>query len=298
MENSTRYAFASIVGKPNAGKSSLLNALIGEKIAIISKKPQTTRTKITGVLTTGITQFVFIDTPGLHKAKNKLSEYMLKQIDESFSDIDVAVLVTDMADEIFKSEIELIENFKSKHIPAILVINKIDTVKNKEKIAQRIKSFSDLFEFSAVIPMSILENDGVDILLKELENHSFEGPHFFPDDTLTDQPERVIVAEIIREKILNLMLDEIPHGIAVTIDSMKERENSDIMDINATIICERQSHKGMIIGKGGKMLKEIGSLSRAEIESFLNIKVFLNCWVKVSEDWRKKEKIIKDFGFN
>ncbi len=298
MENSTRYAFASIVGKPNAGKSSLLNALIGEKIAIISKKPQTTRTKITGVLTTGITQFVFIDTPGLHKAKNKLSEYMLKQIDESFSDIDVAVLVTDMADEIFKSEIELIENFKSKHIPAILVINKIDTVKNKEKIAQRIKSFSDLFEFSAVVPMSILENDGVDILLKELENHSFEGPHFFPDDTLTDQPERVIVAEIIREKILNLMLDEIPHGIAVTIDSMKERENSDIMDINATIICERQSHKGMIIGKGGKMLKEIGSLSRAEIESFLNIKVFLNCWVKVSEDWRKKEKIIKDFGFN
>ena len=298
MENSTRYAFASIVGKPNAGKSSLLNALIGEKIAIISKKPQTTRTKITGVLTTGITQFVFIDTPGLHKAKNKLSEYMLKQIDESFSDIDVAVLVTDMADEIFKSEIELIENFKSKHIPAILVINKIDTVKNKEKIAQRIKNFSDLFEFSAVIPMSILENDGVDILLKELENHSFEGPHFFPDDTLTDQPERVIVAEIIREKILNLMLDEIPHGIAVTIDSMKERENSDIMDINATIICERQSHKGMIIGKGGKMLKEIGSLSRAEIESFLNIKVFLNCWVKVSEDWRKKEKIIKDFGFN
>lgn len=298
MENSTKYAFATIVGKPNAGKSSLLNALIGEKIAIVSKKPQTTRTKITGVLTNGLTQLVFIDTPGLHKAKNKLSEYMLKQIDESFSDIDVAVMVTDMADEIFANELELIESFKAKKIPAILVINKIDIVQNKEKIAHRIKSFSDLFNFSAVIPMSVLENDGVDILLSELNNHSVLGPHFFPDDTLTDQPERVIVAEIIREKILNLMRDEIPHGIAVTIDSMKERNNSSITDIDATIICERQSHKGMIIGKGGEMLKKIGTLSRNEIESFLDTKVFLNCWVKVSEDWRKKEKIIRDFGFN
>ncbi len=295
---STKYAFASIVGKPNAGKSSLLNALTGEKIAIVSKKPQTTRTKIIGVLTKNLTQFVFIDTPGLHKAKNKLSEYMLKQINESFADINVAILVTDMADEIFKSELELIEIFKVKHIPAILVINKIDTVENKEKIAKRIKSFSDLFNFSTVIPMSILENDGIDILLDELDNHSVNGPHFFPDDTLTDQPERVIVAEIIREKILNLMRDEIPHGIAVTIDSMKERENSNIIDIDATIICERQSHKGMIIGKGGVMLKKIGTLSRTEIESFLDTKVFLNCWVKVSEDWRKKEKIIRDFGFN
>lgn len=298
MENSTRYAFATIVGKPNAGKSSLLNALIGEKIAIVSKKPQTTRTKITGVLTDGLTQLVFIDTPGLHKAKNKLSEYMLKQIDESFADIDVAVLVTDMADEIFSSELDLIENFKAKKIPAILVINKIDTVQNKEKIALRIKSFSDLFNFSAVVPMSVLENDGVDILLSELKKHSVSGPHFFPDDTLTDQPERVIVAEIIREKILNLMRDEIPHGIAVTIDSMKQRTDSNIMDIDATIICERQSHKGMIIGKGGEMLKKIGTLSRSEIESFLDTKIFLNCWVKVSEDWRKKEKIIRDFGFN
>ncbi len=298
MENSTRYAFASIVGKPNAGKSSLLNALTGEKIAIISNKPQTTRTKITGVLTKELTQFVFIDTPGLHKAKNKLSEYMLKQIDESFADIDVAVLVTDMAEDIFKSEIELIETFKAKHIPAILVINKIDTLQNKEKIIERIKSFSDLFDFSAVVPMSVLQNDGIDILLKELENHSVEGPHFFPDDTLTDQPERVIVAEIIREKILNLMRDEIPHGTTVVIDSMKDRENSNIIDIDATIICERQSHKGMIIGKAGSMLKKIGTLSRTEIESFLDTKVFLNCWVKVSEDWRKKEKIIRDFGFN
>ncbi len=298
MKKNTRYAFSSIVGKPNAGKSSLLNALTGEKIAIISNKPQTTRTKITGVLTNDLTQFVFIDTPGLHKAKNKLSEYMLKQIDESFADIDIAVLVTDVSDEIFKSELELIETFKAKHIPAILVINKIDTVENKEKIALRIKDFADLFDFSAIIPMSILQNDGVAILLKELEKHSVEGPHFFPDDTLTDQPERVIVAEIIREKILNLMRDEIPHGIAVTIDSMKERENSNIMNIDATIICERQSHKGMIIGKGGAMLKQIGTLARTEIESFLDTKVFLNCWVKVSEDWRKKEKIIRDFGFN
>ena len=298
MEYSTKYAFATIVGKPNAGKSSLLNALIGEKIAIVSKKPQTTRTKITGVLTNGETQFVFVDTPGLHKAKNKLSEYMLKQIDESFADIDVAVLVTDMADEIFKSELELIEIFKAKNIPAILVINKIDTVEKKEKIAQKIIHFSNLFNFEAVIPMCVLENDGIDLLLDELKKQAVSGPHFFPDDTLTDQPERVIVAEIIREKILNLMRDEIPHGIAVTIDSMKDRQNSNIIDIDATIICERQSHKGMIIGKGGEMLKKIGTLSRKEIESFLDAKVFLNCWVKVSEDWRKKEKIIRDFGFN
>ena len=298
MENQTKYAFATIVGKPNAGKSSLLNALTGEKIAIISNKPQTTRTKIMGVLTKDNTQFVFTDTPGLHKPKNKLSEFMVKEINDSFADIDVVLFVTDMASEVFKSEYELIENFKKIHAPVILIINKIDTEENKEKIAQKIKMFADLYDFSAVIPISILENDGVDIVFSELEKHAVDGPHFFPDDTLTDQPERIIVAEIIREKILNLMRDEIPHGIAVVIDTMKDRENKNIVDINATIICERQSHKGMIIGKSGVMLKKIGTLAREEIESFLDTKVFLNLWVKVSEDWRKKEKIIRDFGFN
>lgn len=298
MENSTRYAFVTIVGKPNVGKSSLLNVLAGEKIAIISNKPQTTRTKITGVLTKDNIQYVFTDTPGLHKPKNKLSEYMVNQVNDSFADIDIVLFVTDMANEIFKSELELIDNFKKMNVPVILVINKIDTQDDKTKIISRIKDFSDLYDFDAVIPMSVLENDGVDIVFSELEKRTIEGPHFFPDDTLTDQPERVIVAEIIREKVLNLMRDEIPHGTAVVIDKMKDRENSSIVDIDATIICERQSHKGMIIGKGGAMLKKIGTLAREEIETFLDTKVFLNIWVKVSEDWRKKEKIIKDFGFN
>lgn len=298
MKQTTKYAFTSIVGKPNVGKSSLLNALIGEKIAIISNKPQTTRTKITGVLTKDNVQYVFIDTPGMHKPKNKLSEYMVKEINDSFTDTDVILFVTDMCDEIFKSELEFIENFKKMNVPVILLINKIDTLQNKETVIKRIEEFSKLYDFSAIVPISILENDGIDIVFDELEKHAVEGPHFFPDDTLTDQPERVIVAEIIREKILNLMRDEIPHGIAVVVDTMKDREVSNIVDINATIICERQSHKGMIIGKGGAMLKKIGTLSREEIESFIDTKVFLNLWVKVSEDWRKKEKIIRDFGFN
>ncbi len=297
MENNTKSCFVAIVGKPNAGKSSLINALVGEKVAIVSDKPQTTRTRITGVLTQGANQYVFVDTPGLHKAKNKLSEYMVKTVNESICDVDVAVLVTDMAKEVFSSELKLIESIKKSHIPAILLINKIDTVENKEDILGRISMFTELCDFEAVIPASVLNNDGVDILMKELESFASDSPHFFPDDALTDQPERVIVAEIIREKVLNLMRDEIPHGIAVSIDLMKERDNG-IIDINATIICERDSHKGMVIGKGGAMLKKIGSLARIEAESFLDAKINLQCWVKVKNDWRNKEQIIKQFGFN
>ena len=297
MENNTKSCFVAIVGKPNAGKSSLINALVGEKVAIVSDKPQTTRTRITGVLTQGTNQYVFVDTPGLHKAKNKLSEYMVKTVNESICDVDVAVLVTDMAKEVFSSELKLIESIKKSGIPAILLINKIDTVENKEDILGRISMFTELCDFEAVIPASVLNNDGVDILMKELESFASDSPHFFPDDALTDQPERVIVAEIIREKVLNLMRDEIPHGIAVSIDLMKERDNG-IIDINATIICERDSHKGMVIGKGGAMLKKIGSLARIEAESFLDAKINLQCWVKVKNDWRNKEQIIKQFGFN
>jgi len=295
--NNTKSCFAAIIGKPNAGKSSLINALVGEKVAIVSDKPQTTRTRITGVLTKGLTQYVFVDTPGLHKAKNKLSEYMVKTVNESICDVDVAVLVTDMAKEVFSSELKLIESINKSKIPAVLLINKIDTVENKEEILGRIAMFTELCDFAAVIPASVINNDGVDILMTELEKFAFESPHFFPDDALTDQPERVIVAEIIREKVLNLMRDEIPHGIAVSIDLMKERENG-IIDINATIICERDSHKGMVIGKGGAMLKKIGSLARVEAESFLDAKINLQCWVKVKNDWRNKEQIIKQFGFN
>jgi len=295
--NNTKSCFAAIIGKPNAGKSSLKNALDVEKVAIVSDKPQTTRTRITGVLTKGLTQYVFVDTPGLHKAKNKLSEYMVKTVNESICDVDVAVLVTDMAKEVFSSELKLIESINKSKIPAVLLINKIDTVENKEEILGRIAMFTELCDFAAVIPASVINNDGVDILMTELEKFAFESPHFFPDDALTDQPERVIVAEIIREKVLNLMRDEIPHGIAVSIDLMKERENG-IIDINATIICERDSHKGMVIGKGGAMLKKIGSLARVEAESFLDAKINLQCWVKVKNDWRNKEQIIKQFGFN
>ncbi len=295
--NNTKSCFAAIIGKPNAGKSSLINAIVGEKVAIVSDKPQTTRTRITGVLTKGLTQYVFVDTPGLHKAKNKLSEYMVKTVNESICDVDVAVLVTDMAKEVFSSELKLIESINKSKIPAVLLINKIDTVENKEEILGRIAMFTELCDFAAVIPASVINNDGVDILMTELEKFAFESPHFFPDDALTDQPERVIVAEIIREKVLNLMRDEIPHGIAVSIDLMKERENG-IIDINATIICERDSHKGMVIGKGGAMLKKIGSLARVEAESFLDAKINLQCWVKVKNDWRNKEQIIKQFGFN
>lgn len=295
--NNTKSCFAAIIGKPNAGKSSLINALVGEKVAIVSDKPQTTRTRITGVLTKESTQYVFVDTPGLHKAKNKLSEYMVKTVNESICDVDVAVLVTDMAKEVFSSELKLIESINKSKIPAILLINKIDTVENKEEILGRIAMFTELCDFAAIIPASVINNDGVDILMEELSKFAFDSPHFFPDDALTDQPERVIVAEIIREKILNLMRDEIPHGIAVSIDLMKERE-SGIIDINATIICERDSHKGMIIGKGGAMLKKIGSLARVEAESFLDTKINLQCWVKVKTDWRNKEQIIKQFGFN
>lgn len=297
MNNQTKSCFAAIIGKPNAGKSSLINALVGEKVAIVSDKPQTTRTRITGVLTQGPTQFVFIDTPGLHKAKNKLGEYMVKTVAESMCDVDVAVLVTDMSKEIFSSELKLIDSIKKSGIPAVLLINKIDTVENKEEILSRIAMFNDACEFEAVVPASVLNNDGIDILMSELERFASEGPHFFPDDTLTDQPERVIIAEIIREKILRLMRDEVPHGIAVSIDSMQERA-SGIIDINATIICERDSHKGMVIGKGGAMLKQIGTLARTEAESFLNAKINLQCWVKVKSDWRNNERVIKQFGFN
>lgn len=297
MENSTKSCFTAIIGKPNAGKSSLINALVGEKVAIVSDKPQTTRTRITGVLTQGANQYVFVDTPGLHKAKNKLSEYMVKTVNESITDVDVAVLVTDMAKEVFSSELKLIESINKSKIPAILLINKIDTVENKEEILGRISMFTELCDFAAVVPASVINNDGVDILMSELEKFAVPSPHFFPEDALTDQPERVIVAEIIREKVLNLMRDEIPHGIAVSIDQMKERANG-IIDIDATLICERDSHKGMIIGKGGAMLKKIASLARVEAESFLDAKINLQCWVKVKNDWRNKEQIIKQFGFN
>ncbi|WP_277255969.1 GTPase Era [Negativibacillus massiliensis] len=294
----TKSAFVAIVGKPNVGKSSLLNLLVGEKIAIISDKPQTTRTRITGVLTEGETQLVFIDTPGLHKPKNKLGDYMVKQVTDSVGDVDCAVFVTDPLGEVTEAEMQLIENIRQLHLPAILVINKIDTLQNKEDMVKKMVTISGMYDFEEVVPISVYQKDGTELLLKLIQDQAQEGPHFFPNDTLTDQPEKVIVAEIIREKVLRNMRDEIPHGTAVVIERMREHPGKDIMDIDATILCEKSSHKGMIIGKQGSMLKKIASQSRQEIESFLETRVNLQCWVKIREDWRNSEFSIRDLGFN
>lgn len=291
----TKSAFIAIVGKPNVGKSSLLNTLLGEKIAIVSSKPQTTRTRITGVLTEDIYQWVFLDTPGIHKPKTKLSGHMNKVVTDSVADVDLVLFAVEPMGKLTPEENSLIEQFKARRLPVILVINKTDLI-DKEQLLARIAEISALYDFEAVVPVSVTENEGISTLMDELRAHTEEGPHFFPEDTLTDQPERAIAAEIIREKILRNMRDEIPHGTAVSIEKMREREDGGILDIEATIYCERDSHKGMIIGKGGAMLKKIGSDARADLEAFLDVKVNLKCWVKVRDDWRNSEKAIKQVG--
>lgn len=294
----TSCGFIAIVGRPNVGKSTLINKIVGEKVAIVSKKPQTTRNRITGVLTRGEDQFIFIDTPGLHRPRTKLSEYMVKQVTQSVGDVDAAILVVEpFGEEVSNIETELIESFQKSRIPAILAINKIDTVKNKELLMKRIALFSGAFPFSAIIPISAGDGDGVEQLLTEAKKLLPEGVHLFDEDSYTDQPERVIVGEIIREKILHNMNEEIPHGTAVTVESMKERENRDIMDIQALIYCERASHKGMLLGKQGAMIKRISTTARADIEAFLGIQVNLQLWVKVKEGWRNEDMLISSFGY-
>ena len=297
-----RSAFIARVGRPNVGKSSLLNALLGEKVAIVSPRPQTTRTRITGVLTEGDTQLVFIDTPGLHRARNSLGEYMVRQVGSSVSDVDLAVLVTDASepwDRLTKAELELIEQFKKLELPAVAVLNKIDLVREKEKLIPMMAVLNEAYPFRQIVPLSAKDGDGVALLKGLLNDAAMPGPHFFADDTLTDQPERVIAAEMLREKALCFLSEEIPHGIAVTIESMKEREaaGGPITDIEATLYCERRSHKGIIIGKGGAMLKRIATAAREELEAFLNCRVNLQCWVKVKEDWRNEERMLRNFGF-
>lgn len=296
----TKIEFITIVGCANAGKSSLLNALVGEKIAMVSNKPQTTRTRITGLVTEAETQYVFMDTPGVHKAKTKLGEHMNKTVKDSVTDVDLIIMVADVNKRITDIDKDIISGFRKKD-NVVLVLNKIDLVKDKENIALKIAEFSSLFDFKAIIPISVIQNDGIDIVWGEINKYVVYGPHYFPDDSLTDQPERVLAGEIIREKILNLMHDEIPHGIAVTVEQMSERvkkNDEDILDISAVIFCERDSHKGMVIGKGGAMLKQIGKLAREDLESFFEIKVNLQCWVKVKEDWRNKEGLIRNFGLS
>ena len=300
MSNTSKTAFIAIVGKANVGKSSILNKLIGSKIAIVSSKPQTTRTRIMGVLTTDDNvQLVFTDTPGFQKAKKKLGEKMVQAVSDSISGVDSCLFVVDASEEkLNTAELELIKKFKAEKMTVVLAINKIDTVREKTDLMKKIAEISSLYDFKAVVPVSAVNNDGMNELLDELKLLSVESIHFFPDDTLTDQPERVLVAEIIREKMLRLLDKEIPHGTAVGIEKMRERDDGSIMDIEATIYCERESHKGIIIGKGGNMLKKISTFARQDIEAFFDIKVNLKCWVKVKEDWRNREGLIHNFGLD
>lgn len=298
--NTPKTAFIAIVGKANVGKSSILNRLLGSKIAIVSNKPQTTRTRIMGVLTTDDNiQLVFTDTPGFHRPRTKLGEKMVKAVSDSISGVDACLFVAEAGDkECNAAELELLDKIRKAKIPALLAINKIDTVKNKEDLMAQIAYLSALADFEAVIPVSAADGNGMDILLSELKKQAFESEHFFPDDTLTDQPERVLAGEIIREKMLRLLDKEIPHGAAVSIEKMRERDDSDILDIEATIYCERESHKGIIIGKGGAMLKKISSLARHDMERFFDCKINLKCWVKVKEGWRNREGLIHNFGLD
>ena len=296
----TKNVFVTILGRPNVGKSSLLNVLVGEKIAAVSPKPQTTRTSIRGVLTKEETQYVFIDTPGRHQAKNKLGEHMMRAVDDSLKASEVALLVVDCTKKANEAEVALAKSL-SKHTHTALILNKIDLYKNKSELMAKIEEYSALSEFDEVIPTSILLNDGIDLVMEYLNKNAEVGPHYFDDESITDQPEKVLMAEIIREKALLCLDDEIPHGIAVTIDSINERDTRSgepIMDVEATLYCERESHKKIIIGKNGSMIKKISSDARIDLENFFQIKVNLNVWIKVKEGWRNKEALIKNFGLS
>lgn len=294
----TKTAFIAFVGCPNVGKSSILNRLLGQKIAIVSDKPQTTRTKIMGVLTEGDTQLVFTDTPGFHRPRTKLGEKMVQAVSDSVSGVDACLFVVEPEGELRPAELELIEKFKKLKMPVILAINKVDTLPDKEVLMARILEISKTYDFEAVVPVSALRGINMDELLSEMKKLAEESVFFFPEDTLTDQPERVIAAEIIREKLLRNLDREIPHGVAVSIEKMREREDSDIMDIEAVIYCEKDSHKGIIIGKNGAMLKRISTRAREDIEKFFQCHINLRCWVKVKEGWRNREGLIHNFGLD
>lgn len=294
----TETVFTSIVGCPNVGKSSILNRILGRKVAIVTQKPQTTRAKITGVLTSGETQYVFTDTPGFHRPHNVLDQKMMKAVGEGISGMDACLFVTEPFGDIREEETELLKRLKRENAPVVLAINKTDTVKDKEIILRKILKMTQAYDFAAVVPVSAKTGDNIDALLEELSKFAYESPHFFPDDALTDQPERVIAAEIIREKMLLYLDKEVPHGAAVSIERMRDRPQSDITDIDAEIYCEKESHKGIIIGKGGAMLKKISSGARADMERFFGCRINLQCHVKVKEDWRNREGLIRNFGLD
>ena len=292
----TKSAMITIAGRPNVGKSTLTNAMVGEKIAIVSNKPQTTRNRICGVLTRGECQLVFMDTPGFHKPRTKLGDYMVNVVHNSVADVDVTFLLVEPIANIGIQEQELIAQLKAGKIPAVLVINKIDTVEKEELLAV-IAAYSEAYDFDAIIPISAKTGEGVELLLEEAEKYAQEGPFFFPDDAVTDQPERQIMAEIIREKLLWCLDREIPHGTAVEITRFTERDNG-IIDLDATIYCEKASHKGIIIGKQGAMLKKISTMARTDCEKFMGTKVFLTTWVKVKENWRDSDFLVRNFGYS
>lgn len=302
-----RTAFVTIIGRPNVGKSSLMNRILGQKVAIVSDKPQTTRTRIMGVYTRGDDQLVFIDTPGFHKPRNMLDKSMNKAVGDGMSDVDAAVLVVEAAPKFSlenglpPAEAELIKELKRRKLPAVLVINKIDLLDKKEKLLSLIALYTGEFDFSAVVPLSAKTGDGTDILPDELKKFSKLSPHFFPDGEVTDQPEKVMVAEMIREKLLRLLDKEVPHGIAVDLEKFIERDTAEgepIIEVEATVICEKESHKGIIIGKGGSMLKKVGTLARRDIEDFFGIRASVKLWVKVKEDWRNRQGLIHTFGLD
>ena len=291
----TKTAVVSVVGRPNVGKSTLTNKLVGQKVAIVSSKPQTTRTRITGLLNKNGTQYVFLDTPGLHKPRTQLGDYMCKVVTDTVSEVDAAMLVVEPIANIGPAEESLIAQIKAHHMPAVLVINKIDTVK-KEELLNVIATYAAAHEFEAVVPISARTGEGLDDLQGELSKYAIEGPQLFPEDMVSDQPERQLVAEIIREKMLRLLDREVPHGVAVGIERWHEREDG-LVEINAVIYCEKTSHKGIIIGKQGAMLREIGKQARGDIERMLDAKVYLELWVKVKEGWRNNQYQMRNFGY-
>ena len=292
----TKSAMITIAGRPNVGKSTLTNYLVGEKIAIVSNKPQTTRNRICGILTRGQTQFVFVDTPGFHKPRTKLGDYMVNITKESIADVDLTVLVVEPVASVGAQEEALIEQLKGKKNPVVLAINKIDTVE-KESLLEVIAAYSQTMDFEAIIPISAKKGDGVDALLDVCDKYAVESPFLFPEDSTTDQPERQVMAEIIREKLLWCLDREVPHGTAVEITKFSERDNG-IIDIDATIYCEKTSHKGIIIGKHGDMLKKISSMARTDCEKFMGTRVYLTTWVKVKENWRDSDFLVRNFGYS
>lgn len=288
--------FVSLVGRPNVGKSTLMNRLIGEKIAIISNKPQTTRNRVQSILTKDDFQIVFIDTPGIHKPRHKLGEFMVKSAETTLNEVDAVLMLIEPADRVLEADRLIIEKFSKIKSPVILVINKVDST-DKERVFKVIDNYRKLYDFAEIVPISALEGTNTDELLEVIKKYLPEGPQYFPSDMITDQPERQIAAEIIREKALRLLQEEIPHGIAVEIMEMKKRPEGNMVDVRATIYCEKDSHKGIIIGKHGAMLKKIGTNAREDIQKLLGSPIYLDLWVKVKKDWRNNDFLLKNFGY-